>query len=187
VKELAPRLLDAYKASRGREEGLVMGDSTSVRGLGRREMNQVKVLISCSGDLEDLRVNTPWPEKEVDVLVSDDMLGLPETIRYGRRQLYVLHGFKRLGFILWGSKVSLEERREALAAVKRPLLALSGQLRSTWWTVTWKGSGRGLTGHSGIHACMFGIVVRRCMRGSRRIISASRYSTRGHGRIPSYN
>lgn len=124
VKELAPRLLEAYKASRPLEEDMVMGDSTSVRGLGRREMNHVKVLISRDGALEDLWVNDPWPNREVDVLVSDDEPGLPEKIMYGRRQLCILHGLKRLGFILWRTRVGLEERREALEAVKRPLFTL---------------------------------------------------------------
>jgi len=59
VRELAPRLLEEYKESREPEEKLIMGDSTFERGLGHREMNQVKVILSGSGDLEDLYVNTP--------------------------------------------------------------------------------------------------------------------------------
>jgi hypothetical protein len=146
VRELAPRLLEAYKASRDPEDELIIGDSTSVRGLGRREMNQVKVLISGDGDLEDLWVNTPWPDREVDVLVSDDEPGLPETIRYRRRQLCILHGLKRLGFILWRDRVGLVERREALEAVKMPLFTLvrsverhrvDGDMARLGWRIDW--------------------------------------------------
>jgi len=60
----------------------------------------------------------------VDVLVSDDMPGLSEAFSYSRRQLCILHALKRLGFILWKDRVSLEERKEALDAVKRPLFVL---------------------------------------------------------------
>jgi len=125
---------------------LIIGDSTSVRGLGRREMNQVKVLISGDGTLEDLWVNTPWPDREVDVLVSDDEPGLSETIRHHRRQLCILHGLKRLGFILWRDRVSLEERREALETVKVPLFTLvnsverhrvEGDLARLRWRIGW--------------------------------------------------
>lgn len=123
-----------------------MGDSTGVRGLGRREMNHVKVLISGDGGLEDLWVNESWPMKRVDVLVSDDEPGLPETIRYGRRQLCILHGLKRLGFILWRDRVGLEERREALEAVKMPLFTLvrsverhrvDGDMGRLRWRIEW--------------------------------------------------
>ena len=69
-------------------------------------------------------MNDPWPMKRVDVLVSNDEPSLPEKIMYGRHQLCVLHGLKRLGFILWNDPVSLDERREALEAVKIPLFTL---------------------------------------------------------------
>lgn len=128
VTELAPRLLEAYNRAKEQrmepETSTVIGDSTSVRGVGCREMNQVRVLISGDGGLESLTVNEPWQEMEVDVLVSDDEPGLAEAVKAERRQLCILHAAKRLGYILWRDRMSLEERREALNAVKEPLFTL---------------------------------------------------------------
>ena len=43
-------------------------------------MNQVRVLITGEGELMSLKVNEPWPETVVDVLVSDDEPGLAEAV-----------------------------------------------------------------------------------------------------------
>jgi hypothetical protein len=149
VKELAPRLLEVYTASREEREpetNLVIGDSTVVRGRGFREMNQVRVLISGDGTLESLKVNEPWPETEVDVLVSDDEPGLAEAVKAEWRQLCILHAVKRLGFILWRDRVSLEERRMALEAIKMPLFTLvnsaekhlaDGDMDRLRWRIDW--------------------------------------------------
>ena len=103
VRELAPRLLENYKEGRKPEEKLVMGDSSVVRGIKRWEMNQVKVIVSGKGDLEDLIVNKAWPGRSVDVLVSDDEPGLPGAFNYTRRQLCILHALKRLGLSCGGT------------------------------------------------------------------------------------
>lgn len=150
VTELAPRLLEAYNRAKEQriepETSLVIGDSTSVRGVGYREMNQVRVLVSGDGGLESLTVNEPWPETVVDVLVSDDEPGLAEAVKAERRQLCVLHAAKRLGFILWRGRMSLEERREALEAMKMPLFTLvnsaekhrgDGDMDRLRWRIDW--------------------------------------------------
>jgi len=150
VKELAPRLLEAYnKVKEQKTEPktrLAIGDSTDVRGVGYREMNQVRVLISGDGALESLKVNEPWPETVVDVLISDDEPGLAEAVKAEWRQLCVLHAVKRLGFILWRDRVSLEERRMALEAVKMPLFTLvrsaekhrgDGDMDRLRWRIEW--------------------------------------------------
>lgn len=149
VKELAPRLLEAYTASREAREpemNLVIGDSTVVRGRGFRERNQVRVLISGDGALESLKVNEPWPETEVDVLVSDDEPGLAEAVKAEWRQLCILHAVKRLGYILWRDRMRLEERRVALEAIKTPLFTLvhsaekhlaDGDVDRLRWRIDW--------------------------------------------------
>jgi hypothetical protein len=47
VREIAPRLLEANRTAE--EPGIVMGDSTKIRGLGSGEMNNVHVLLSDGG------------------------------------------------------------------------------------------------------------------------------------------
>lgn len=150
VKELAPRLLEAYNRAKEQktepETCLAIGDSTEVRGTGPGEMNQVRVIISGDGGLESLTVNEPWPEMEVDVLVSDDEPGLAEAVKAQWRQLCVLHAVKRLGFILWRGRMSLEERRMALEAMKAPLYTLvnsaekhleDGDMGRLRWRIDW--------------------------------------------------
>jgi hypothetical protein len=131
VLEIAPSLLDSYLESReermktGRR--MVLCDSTDVRGLGHREMNQVRLMITGDGELECLRVNEPWPR--VEVVTSDGEPGLDESVNWGRRQMCVLHAVKRLGFLLWRDGVSLVERRTALDAVRRPLFTLVASVK----------------------------------------------------------
>jgi len=149
VKELAPKLLEAYKATRETREpetNLVIGDSTVVRGIECWEMNQVRALVSGDGGLESLTVNAPWPETVVDVLVSDDEPGLAEAVKAEWRQLCILHAVKRLGYILWRDGVSLEERREALEGMKEPLFTLvnsaekhlaDGDMDRLRWRIDW--------------------------------------------------
>jgi len=78
VQELAPRLLRASRTAAN--AGLVIGDSTKVRGLGSREMNNVRVLITGGGRLLSLTVNEDWPEAEAEVLVSDGEPGLVNAV-----------------------------------------------------------------------------------------------------------
>jgi hypothetical protein len=150
VKELAPRLLEAYNRAREQKTKpktrLVLGDSTVVQGRGFREMNKVRVLISGDGSLESLKVNEPWPEMEMDVLVSDDEPGLAEAVKAEWRQLYILHAAKRLGFILWRDKMSLEELEMALDAIREPLFTLvhsaekhlvDGDMGRLRWRIDW--------------------------------------------------
>ena len=150
VKEIAPLLLGSYSKAREAEPEpetvLAIGDSTVVRCMGEGEMNQVRVLINGEGDLLCLKVNEPWPEMKVDILVSDDEPGLAERIEAEWHQLCVLHAAKRLGFILWGDKMSLEERKIALDAVRGPLMTLvhsvekhrlDGDMDRVRWRTDW--------------------------------------------------
>jgi len=126
VQELAPRLLRASRTAAN--AGLVIGDSTKVRGLGSREMNNVRVLITGGGRLLSLTINDDWPRAEAGVLVSDGEPGLVNAVEAGRRQLCILHAIKYLLFTLWRVGMSREERDEAARAVRRPLYTL---VRST--------------------------------------------------------
>ena len=132
VNELAPSLLEKA-LSRGEnsisEAGVVMGDSTDVRGLQRREMRHVRVLTDDRGGLLALRVDDPWPRAKAAVLVSDEETGLVEAVTAGRRQLCLLHGLKRLGFILWRDGMSKGERDEVRRAVRRTLFGLVAAAR----------------------------------------------------------
>jgi len=55
VKEIFSMLLEANKTTD--EPGIVLGDSTGVRALESREMNNVRVLLSDGGQLLRLGVN----------------------------------------------------------------------------------------------------------------------------------
>jgi len=55
VKEIGPRLLEANKTSE--KPGILIGDSTKIRGLGSGEMNNVHVLLSDGGQLLHLGIN----------------------------------------------------------------------------------------------------------------------------------
>jgi len=135
VQEIAPTLLEAYKAEADTNKDtvfpLVMGDSTKVRGLGSGEMNNVRVITTgkSSTQLQVLGVNTPWPRTHAKVLVSDDEEGLVNAVEADRRQLCILHAVKRLGFILWSDGMSLKERKKALNAIKEPLFTLVNSTR----------------------------------------------------------
>jgi hypothetical protein len=122
VQELAPRLLRASRTAA--RAGLVIGDSTKVRGLASREMNNVRVLISGGGRLLSLTVNDDWPRAEAGVLVSDGEPGLVNAVEAGRRQLCVLHALKYLMFTLWREGMRREDRDEAAKAVREPLYTL---------------------------------------------------------------
>jgi len=127
VQELAPRLLEANRTAA--KAGLIMGDSTKVRGLASREMNDVRVLISGGGRMLSLEVNGEWPRAEAGILVSDDEPGLVNAVEAERRQLCVLHAIKYLLYTLWKEGMSKEERDEAAIAIKQTLFTLVNSTR----------------------------------------------------------
>ena len=90
-----------------------------MRGQRRREMRHVRILTDGGGDLLALRVDEPWSRAMTTVLVSDKEPGLVEAVSAGRRQLCLLYGLKRLGFILWRDGMCKEERDEVKRSVKR--------------------------------------------------------------------
>ena len=122
VKEIAPRLLEANKADT--KPGIVIGDSTKVRALKSRVMNEVHVLLSDGGQLLHLGVNSEWPSSETGVLVSDTEPGLTNAVNVERRQLCILHALKYLLFTLWGEGMGKEDRIEVEKAVKQTLFTL---------------------------------------------------------------
>jgi len=65
VQEIALKLLRANNAHNhpAEETETIMGDATEVRALQSREMNMVHILISNSGQLLHLGVNTEWPQR----------------------------------------------------------------------------------------------------------------------------
>jgi len=101
-----------------------MGDSTKVRALESREMNEVHVLLSDGGQLLHLGVNSEWPSSEAGVLVSDNEPGLTNAVNAERRQLCILHALKYLLFTLWGEGMSKDDRIEVEKAVKQTLFTL---------------------------------------------------------------
>ena len=122
VKEIAPKLLEANKTTD--EPGIVLGDSTEVRALGSKEMNNVHILLSDGGQLLHLGVNSKWPNVKADALVSDNEPGLINAVKAERRQLGILHALKYLLFTLWGEGMSKDERMEVDRAAKQALLTL---------------------------------------------------------------
>lgn len=122
VKEISPKLLEANKT--GDEHGIVIGDSTKIRGLGSGVMNNVHVLLSDGGQLLHLGVNSEWPPFEAEVLISDNEPGLINAVKAERRQLGILHALKYLLFTLWGEGMRKEDRMEVEGAVKQALFTL---------------------------------------------------------------
>ena len=122
VQEIAPPLLEANKAAD--EPNIVMGDSTEVRGLESRAMNNVHILLSEGGQLLHLGVNSEWPVSEAGILISDNEPGLTNAVNAERRQLCILHALKYLLFTLWGEGMSKDDRMEAEKAVKQTLFTL---------------------------------------------------------------
>jgi len=122
VQEVAPSLLEANKTAD--EPKTVLGDSTEVRGLESREMNNVHVLLSDGGQLLHLGVNSDWPNVEADTLISDNEPGLINAVKTERRQLGILHALKYLLFTLWGEGMSKDERMEVDRAAKQTLFTL---------------------------------------------------------------
>ena len=127
VQQIAPRLLELNRTAA--KAGLVIGDSTKVRGLASREMNNVRVLISGGGRMLALEVNEEWPTVEAGVLVSDGETGLIGAVKAERRQLCILHAIKYLLFTLWKEGMSKEERDEAAGAIKQTLFTLVNSTR----------------------------------------------------------
>jgi len=127
VQQIAPRLLEADRTAV--KAGLIIGDSTRVRGLARREMNDVRVLISGGGRMLALEVNDPWPRAKAGVLVSDGEPGLVNAVEAGRRQLCIIHAIRYLLFTLWREGMSKEERDEAAIAIKQTLFTLVNSTR----------------------------------------------------------
>ena len=103
---------------------ILIGDSTKIRGLGSREMNNVHVLLSDGGQLLHLGINQEWPPFEAEVLISDNELGLINAVKAERRQLGILHALKYLLFTLWGEGMRKEERMEVERAAKQALFTL---------------------------------------------------------------
>ena len=122
VQEIAPPLLEANKTTD--EPNIIMGDSTEVRGLESREMNNVHILLSEGGQLLHLGVNSEWPISEAGILISDNEPGLTNAVNTERRQLCILHALKYLLFTLWGEGMSKDDRIEVEKAVKQTLFTL---------------------------------------------------------------
>ena len=122
VQEIAPPLLEANKTAD--ELGTVLGDSTEVRGLESREMNNVHILLSEGGQLLHLGVNSDWPNVEAGILISDNEPGLINAVKAERRQLGILHALKYLLFTLWGEGMNKDERIEVDEAAKQALFTL---------------------------------------------------------------
>ena len=127
VKEIASRLLEANRTSE--KPGILIGDSTKIRGLGSGEMNNVHVLLSDGGQLLHLGVNSEWPPFEAEVLISDNEPGLINSVKAERRQLGILHALKYLLFTLWGEGMRKEDRIEVEKAVKQALFTLVNSTR----------------------------------------------------------
>jgi hypothetical protein len=141
VQEIAPRLLEANQAST--RQGLVLGDTTKVRALKSREMNEVHVLLSGSSQVLSLEVNGGWPVFEAEVLVSDDEPGLINAVKAGWRQLCILHALKHLLFTLWGEGMGKRERMDVERAVKQALFTLVDSTKKYGGTGMRRGSGPG--------------------------------------------
>jgi DNA-binding Lrp family transcriptional regulator len=126
VHEVAQPLLQANRQHSvpKQERESVMADSTEVRALHSREMNNVHVLISNSGHLLHLDVNDQWPKLRVETLVSDNEAGLTDAINPERYQFCILHALKFLLFTLWGDGMSKDDRLKVEAAVKEALFTL---------------------------------------------------------------
>ena len=122
VQQIAPRLLEANRTAT--EAKVVLGDSTEVRALNRRAMNNVHVLVSGSGQMLALEVNHDWPTVEADVLISDNEPGLSDAVKAERRQLCILHAIKYVLFALWGERMSRDDRAEVDNALKQTLFTL---------------------------------------------------------------
>mgnify|MGYP001590656765 CR=1 FL=1 len=126
VHEIAQPLLKANKPENQlqQETEALMGDSTEVRALRSREMNMVHVLISDSGLLVHLNVNTQWPSRKADTLISDNEPGLTNAVDAKNRQICILHALKYVLFTLWGDGMSKDDRLKVEVAVKQALFTL---------------------------------------------------------------
>jgi len=122
VQQIAPRLLEASRTAT--EAEVVLGDSTEVRALNHREMNNVHVLLSGSGQMLALEVNSEWPTVKADVLISDNEPGLTNAVQAERWQLCILHAIKYTLFALWGERMSRDDRAEVDSALKQTLFTL---------------------------------------------------------------
>jgi len=127
VQEIAPPLLEANKTAN--EPRIVLGDSTEVRALSSREMNNVHILLSERGQLLDLGVNSEWLSYEADMLISDNEPGLINAVNAEKRQLCILHALKYLIFTLWGEGMNKDDRIEVEKAVKQTLFTLVNSSR----------------------------------------------------------
>ena len=127
VGEIAPRLLEANRPPAKPE--MIMGDSTKVRALGRREMNNVRMLRTGGGRMLSLGVNEEWPKVKAGILVSDGEPGLTNAVDARRRQMCVLHAVRYLLFTLWREGMGKEERDEAGEAIRRTLFTLVNSTR----------------------------------------------------------
>ena len=112
-------LLEANKADI--KPGILIGDSTKIRGLGSGEMNNVHLLLSDGGQLLHLGVNSEWPPFGAEVLISENEPGLINAVKAERRELGILHALKHLLFTLWRERMRKEDRIEVEKAVKQAL------------------------------------------------------------------
>jgi len=122
VQEISPPLLEVNKTAD--KLGVVLGDSTEVRALGCREMNNVHVLLSDGGQLLHLGVNSSWLNVEADALISDNEPSLINAVKAERRQLGILHALKYLLFTLWGEGMRKDERMDVDKAARQALFTL---------------------------------------------------------------
>jgi len=125
VQEIAPLLHGANcRANQTSATDIVQGDSTQVRALIGREMNNVHVLLSNSGKLLHLNVNEEWPKTTAEGLISDNEPGLTNAVKTKWLQLCILHALKYLLFTLWGERMSKDDRDQVETAVKQTLFTL---------------------------------------------------------------
>ena len=125
VQEIAPLLHGANcRANQTSATDIVQGDSTQVRALIGREMNNVHVLLSNSGKLLHLNVNEEWPKTTAEGLISDNEPGLTNAVKTKWLQLCILHALKYLLFTLWGERMSKNDRDQVETAVKQTLFTL---------------------------------------------------------------
>lgn len=125
VQEIAPQLHAANcKANQTNQLGIVQGDSTQVRALIGKEMNNVHILLSNSGKLLHLNVNEDWPKTTAEGLISDNEPGLTNAVKSRRLQLCILHALKYLLFTLWGERMSKDDRDQVKASAKQTLFTL---------------------------------------------------------------
>jgi hypothetical protein len=130
VQEIAPQLHEANcKANQPQPTQIVQGDSTQVRALQKREMNNVHVILSQEGNLLHLGVNDDYPKTEAEGLISDNEPGLTNAVDSKWKQLCILHALNYLLFMLWGERMGKIERDQVEVAFKQTLFTLVSSVK----------------------------------------------------------